>query len=151
MRGRSLSPGDYGFGDLRIADRVETDSETITAAVIDAFAALTGDRFAIHMSDEAAQRAGFGGRVAHGLLVLSVIDGLKNRAPAQFRAVASLGWDWSFARPVLAGDCVRAVFAVQSKRATSDGRRGILSLAVEVSNQRGEMVQLGRNKLMVWR
>ncbi len=151
MRGRSLPAGDYGFGDLRIADRVETESETITAARVDAFADLTGDRFAIHMSDEAAQFAGFRGRVAHGLLVLSMIDGLKNRAPAQFRAIASLGWDWSFSRPVLVDDSVRAVFSVQSKRATSDGRRGILSLGVEVSNQRGEMVQLGRNKLMVWR
>lgn len=151
MRGRSLPTGDYGFGDLRIADRVETGSETITTTLIDAFAQLTGDRFAIHMSDEAAQAAGFDRRVAHGLLVLSVIDGLKNRAPAQFRAIASLGWDWSFSRPVLAGDSVRAMFSVQSKRATSDGKRGILTLAVEVMNQRDEMVQLGRNRLMVWR
>lgn len=151
MRGRRLPPGTYGFGDLWIADRIETDSETITPDLIDAFAALTGDRFAIHMTDEAARLAGFDARVAHGLLVLSVIDGLKNRAQAQFRAIASLGWDWSFSKPVLAGDSVKATISVQSKRATRDGQRGILTLAFEVTNQHGQIVQMGRNKLMVWR
>ncbi|WP_363262176.1 MaoC/PaaZ C-terminal domain-containing protein [Mesorhizobium sp.] len=46
----------------------------------------TRDRFEIHMSDEAALRHGFPASVAHGLLVLSLVDGLKNNAVARFRA-----------------------------------------------------------------
>ena len=101
MTGRALPPGRYGFDDANPGDRIETDALSVTPALIDAFADLTGDRFEIHLSDAAAQRHGFPARVAHGLLVLSLIDGLKNQCPAQFNAVASLGWEWSFRAPVL--------------------------------------------------
>ncbi|MFV0385731.1 MaoC family dehydratase [Paracoccus sp. (in: a-proteobacteria)] len=151
MIGRALTAGEYGFDDLRSGDRVETAAQEITPALIDAFADMTGDRFTIHMTDEGARSMGFPARVAHGLLVLSVIDGLKNRAPAQFRAIASLGWDWTFSKPVIAGDLVRAIFTIRSMRATSDGQRGVLTIAVEAFNQRDEPIQKGTNRLMVWR
>ncbi|MGX7874512.1 MaoC/PaaZ C-terminal domain-containing protein [Mesorhizobium sp. ORM6] len=53
-----------------------------TAAIVEAFAGMTGDRFELHMSDEAAMRHSFPNRLAHGLLI-----GLKNNAVARFRAV----------------------------------------------------------------
>ena len=59
------------------------------------------------MDVEAARRHGFEDRVAHGLLILSLVDGLKNTAPRRFDALASLSWDWSFMVPVLAGDTIR--------------------------------------------
>jgi 3-hydroxybutyryl-CoA dehydratase len=149
MRGRLLPPGTHGLTGLRIADRVETAKVTVTAEAIDRFADLSGDRFALHMDDAAAQALGFPARVAHGLLVLSLIDGLKNQAPAQFDAVASLGWDIRFRAPVLVGDQLRAVFTVQSKRLTGDGSRGIAVLSVEARNQRDEVVQAGHTTLML--
>ena len=149
--GRLLPPGRYGYGALAVGDRVETGSAEVTAAAIDAFAALTGDRFAIHMDDAAARAKGFPSRVAHGLLVLSLVDGLKNAAPAQFDAIASLGWDWRFSKPVVIGDRVAAVITLEAMRATSDPGRGILTLAFDVTNQRGETVQAGTNRLMVHR
>lgn len=90
-------------------------------------------------------------RVAHGLLVLSLIDGLKNQCPAEFRAVASLGWDKSFRAPVLASDTTNATLAVAEKRPTSRPERGILRIEVLVTNQRGQKVQAGHNLLMVCR
>lgn len=149
MRGRLLPPGTHGLTALRISDRVETAEATVTAEAIDRFADLSGDRFALHMDDGAARALGFPARVAHGLLVLSLIDGLKNQAPAQFDAIASLGWDIRFSAPVLVGDRLRAVFRVQSKRQTQDGARGLAVLTVEARNQRDEVVQLGRTTLML--
>lgn len=149
MTGRLLSPGLYRYGDLSVADRIETAGMAVSEAAIDRFADLTGDRFAIHIDDAAAQALGFPGRVAHGLLVLSLIDGLKNQTPAQFAAVASLEWQWTFGKPVLAGDTIRATIVVRSKRLTRSGDRGILTLEVEVRNQSDEIVQTGRNQLMV--
>ncbi len=149
--GQLLSPGLYGFGDLEVGDRIETGDVNVTADLIDRFAGLTGDRFEIHMTSEAAQKHGFASRVAHGLLVLSLVDGLKNQAPAQFRAIASLGWDWTFRQPVLADDCIRATITISEKRPTRREDRFILHLSLEVINQRGEVVQLGRNILMVQR
>ena len=79
----------------------------------------------------------------------SLVDGLKNRAPAQLDAVASLGWQWRFRAPVLAGDTVRATVAVTGKRRTSKPGRGIVDLELCVTNQRGETVQSGDCRLMV--
>lgn len=146
-----LPPGSHGFDDVAQGDHIETAALTVTPQMIDAFADLTGDRFEIHMTDAAAHSHGFPARVAHGLLVLSLVDGLKNQTEAQFRAVASLGWEWSFRHPVLSGDTIRAVLTVVEKRATKRPDRGILQLQVHVTNQSGVMVQTGHNLLMVYR
>lgn len=146
---RLLTAGHYGLADVAPGDVIETDAIHIDEALIDAFAELSGDRFEIHMTREGAARHGFDNRVAHGLLVLSLVDGLKNKASAQFRAVASLGWDWSFRAPVLVGDTIRARISIEEARPTRNPDRGILGLSFEVTNQRGEVVQRGKNKLMV--
>ncbi|HTN95465.1 MAG TPA: MaoC/PaaZ C-terminal domain-containing protein, partial [Nordella sp.] len=96
-----LAAGTYFYEDVEAGDVIETGALPITTAHIDRFADLTGDRFEIHMSEEGAAKHGFPKRVAHGLLILSLVDGLKNQAGAQFASVASLGWDWKFAAPVL--------------------------------------------------
>ena len=146
-----LIAGQYGFDDVGLNDKIETAALTVTPAMIDAFADLTGDRFEIHLSDAAAQRHGFTARVAHGLLVLSLIDGLKNQCAAQFRAIASLGWEWSFRAPVLCNDTIQATLTIVEKRPTSRTDRGILCIEVIGINQRDEVVQRGHNLLMVYR
>lgn len=150
MTPRRLERGRYGLADLRVGDVIETGARQVTIAVIDAFADMTGDRFEIHMDKEAAKKHGFPDRVAHGLLVLSLVDGLKNEAPAQFAAIASLGWDWRFSAPVFAGDEISATITISALRATSDGERGIATLDFDVRNQRGETVQRGVNRLMIY-
>lgn len=150
--GRQLcGAAELSYEDVEAGDWFETSGRAVSVEMIDAFAALTGDRFEIHMDEAAARRHGFTGRVAHGLLVLSLVDGLKNQAEARFRAIASLGWDFRFERPVLAGDTIRARIAVAGKRITSKADRGILTLRFAVANQKGEIVQSGENRLMVYR
>ncbi|RRH93312.1 hypothetical protein EH240_29920 [Mesorhizobium tamadayense] len=148
--GRLIAQG-LSYGDIAVGDWYETGAVAVTEQMIESFAELTGDRFEIHMSVAGAQRHGFQARVAHGLLVLSLVDGLKNQAQAGFRAIASLGWDWTFAAPVVAGDEIRARIVVAGKRETRNAARGILALRFVVTNQRGETVQSGDNKLMVYR
>ena len=149
--GRYLATTGLAYGDVGVGDWLETPSRMVTAEMIDAFAELTGDRFEIHMDDAAARRHGFGARVAHGLLVLSLVDGLKNQAQAQFRAIASLGWNFQFERPVLAGDVIQARVTVRDKRTTAKKERGIVTLGFSVANQDGMVVQSGQNLLMVYR
>ena len=141
----------YFFEDIGIGDVVETASLAITTEHIDRFADLTGDRFEIHMSEEGAARHGFPKRVAHGLLILSLVDGLKNQADAQFAAVASLGWEWKFSAPVLPGDVIKARMTVTGKRETKRPDRGILTIQFDVTNQDVKTVQSGVNTLMVRR
>ncbi len=147
----TLAPGRYRFDDVTDGDRVDLGLVEVTPLLIDRFAELTGDRFEIHMDDAAAQAHGFERRIAHGLLVLSLIDGLKNQADAQFEALASLGWDWRFTAPVLAGDTIKADLVVLEKRETTKPDRGILDLQFDARNQKGDLVQQGTNKLLVYR
>ena len=149
MCGRSLPPGILGFASLSLDDRFVTGTVTVSSEMVDRFADLSGDHFALHFNDKAAQELGFPRRVAHGLLVLFLIDGLKNQAPTQLRAVASLGWDIAFQAPVLVGDTLRASLTLQSARPTRDGLCGIAVFQVEAQNQKDETVQAGRLTLLL--
>ncbi len=145
-----LPPGLYTFDQLQTGDCLLTDWAKVTPEAIDIFAALTQDRFEIHLSDEGARAHGFDRRVAHGLLILSLVEGLKATAPAQLATFASLGWDWSFRAPVFANDSIRALVTVAAKRAAG-AKRGMLTLDVSVENQDGKIVQHGQTRLMAHR
>jgi acyl dehydratase len=145
-----LKPGLYTYDQVQIGDSLLTDWAKVTPEAIDTFAALTQDRFAIHLSDEGARAHGFDRRVAHGLLILSLVEGLKSTAPAQLDTFASLGWDWSFRAPVFAGDSIRASVTVAAKRAAGAGK-GMLTLSISVENQAREVVQQAQTRLMAQR
>lgn len=148
---RYLTKGLYGYEDVEVGDCYTTPVLPITAQIIDAFADLTGDHFEIHMDKEAAARHGFSGRVAHGLLILSLVDGLKNQADVQFKAQASLGWNWRFSAPVIIGDTIQSSVRISDVSAPKSKGRAILTLEFVVTNQDGNAVQKGNNRLMVYR
>jgi acyl dehydratase len=137
------------YEDVPVPMHYETGGIVVTETHIVQFAGIAGDFADHHMDDRAAQSAGFPRRIAHGLLCLALIDGLKNRAVRQFAAIASLKWDYSFRAPVFAGDRLSARIAVIGKRPTSRGDRGILTLRFEAVNQDDQIVQDGTNLLMV--
>ena len=65
------------ISELEIGYTLKTASRTVTLEDIEHFAHFTGDTFYAHMDDEAAKASPiFGGRVAHGYLILSFAAGL---------------------------------------------------------------------------
>jgi acyl dehydratase len=66
-------------------------------------------------------------------------------------AIVSLGWRWRFTGPILIGDRIAARIRVVAKRETRKPDRGIVTIEVTLTNQRGETVQQGENDMMVWR
>jgi len=135
--------------DLSQGLRFETERRIVTAADIDAFVELSGDANPLHTDDEHARAVGFAGRIAHGLLVLSVESGLSSDAD-----------DWSmgtyleetrrFVEPVLPGDEIYSVSEVtEVRRSRSKPDRGIVTLRVETRNQRDEVVLEGSDVIMV--
>ena len=148
--GRPLAPGEYWFEDLREGDHFETGRIVVTDAHIVGFAGLSGDFFDVHMDDEFARSQGFPARVAHGLLGLALTDGLKNRSSVRIMAIASLGWNWRFRAPILAGDRIGATVRVAGTR-LSRKEQAILTLAFEVSKQDGTIVQDGETTLLTRR
>ncbi len=147
--GRELEGGIYDYDGLQVGDRYWTGRIDVTEAHVVGFAGLSGDLFDVHMDEEFAQAHGFPARIAHGLLVLAMADGLKNRAAARIRAIASMGWtDWRFRRPVLIGDRIRARITVAGKKPHRDPTRGILTLQLAVHNQHDLVVQEGLTLLL---
>jgi 3-hydroxybutyryl-CoA dehydratase len=137
------------YEDIHPGLSFETPGLTVTDAHIVQFAGLSGDFFALHMDDDFARSLGFPRRVAHGLLGLILLDGLKNRAEKSFASVASLSWNWNFRKPLFAGERISGRLTVAEKRLTSKGNRGILTLALELRNAKGEILQNGTNLLLV--
>jgi 3-hydroxybutyryl-CoA dehydratase len=138
------------FNDVEIGDTFDTPGITIAESHVLGFAGLTGDFMPHHVDETFARELKFKGRIAHGLLVLSLVDGLKNRALVQFDVVAALNWEnWRFVKPVSIGDRINARIEIANKRLTRSGERGIITLRIEVCNQDGEVVQDGCNQIML--
>ncbi len=138
------------FEDVEVGSKFTTDSRTVTDADIMAFARLTGDFHPLH-TDETYARKYFGGRIAHGLLNLSLSPGLKVKQ-VMFRdsLVAFLGMESvRFLKPVLIGDTLRVETEVIDKRETSKPGRGVITTRSLTKNQRGEVVLEEVSKLLV--
>jgi acyl dehydratase len=138
------------YEDVEIGEEFVSQTRTITEADVVNFAALSDDWSELHISEEFARRSAFGMRIAHGLLGLAITEGLKLRAGAdEFAGIASLGWTWDFRGPILLGDTIHIRYRLRDKRLTKKSGRGIFYLALQVINQRGEVVQEGEHRLMV--
>ena len=140
------------FEDYAVGDEFITPGRTVTEADVVMFAALTGDYNRIHTDAEYMRESIFGERIAHGLLGLALVNGLKYRTDVDSDGViAFLGLTWKFSGPIKLGDTIHAVIRVASKRETSKPDRGIIVQAIQVLNQRGEVVQEGEFTSMLKR
>ncbi|WP_434034894.1 MaoC family dehydratase [Cupriavidus sp. a3] len=137
------------LSDIKPGLRYVSPGIVVTESHIVNFAGLSGDFFDVHMDDAFARSVGFKARVAHGLLCLSLVDGLKNRSTLQFDAIASLEWTYRFRKPVYVGDRIEAHMRVLEARPTSNPSTGVVRLQLQVINQHGDIVQDGVNALMV--
>jgi 3-hydroxybutyryl-CoA dehydratase len=121
---------------------------TITETDLVSFAALTGDHHPLHTDAEWAAASEFGGRVAHGMLLLSYCVGLVPLDP--HHVLALRGFDRiAFKRPVRIGDTIHVEGEVESKKEL-DALSGLVLFAWKVVNQRQEVVALAKVRVL-WR
>jgi len=138
------------WDDAAVGDSCKSPTYTVTAERIDAYAELTGDFTPVHVDEEYARNSHFGQRVAHGLMGLSVADGLKTQCEYRFLPGMSLGWTWDFALPIYIGDVLHIEFSVGSMRASkSKPDWGIVVLPTRLFNQKGQVLQQGEHRLMI--
>lgn len=140
---------DRYWDDATVGDECVTPSVTVTEHMINTYADLTGDHTPVHIDEAYARTTPFGTRVAHGLLGLSIADGLKTQAEYRFVPGMSLGWTWDFKGPIKINDTVHVRFRVGSMRPVKRPGWGIVVLPSELINQHGEVVQQGEHRLMV--
>ena len=140
------------YEDLEAGARIETPRRTIIDADISTFAGLTADFNPLHMDELFAAASDFKGRITHGPMIVGMAFGLASRADFMDGTVMGLlDIAWKFMQPVRPGDTISAVVTVVDKRPTRKPDRGVVTLQLEVLNQRGETVQVGTAKVLVRR
>jgi oxepin-CoA hydrolase/3-oxo-5,6-dehydrosuberyl-CoA semialdehyde dehydrogenase len=133
------------FDELEVGDTLVTPSREITLGDVERFAALSGDTFYAHMSDEDARANGvFERRVAHGYFVVSAAAGLFVE-PSLGPVLANYGLEnLRFTKPVYPGDTITVQLTVKKKTAKppreGEVPQGVVEWDVEVRNQDGEPV-----------
>lgn len=128
------------FHDLPIGYQLKTKTREITLEDIEHFAHFTGDTFYAHMDEDAARANPlFGGRVAHGYLILSFAAGLFVDAPPG-PVLANYGLDnLRFVKPVKPGDAIQVALTVKDKTLRRPDQ-GEVRWDVLVTNRAGEPV-----------
>lgn len=139
------------FEEFTVGQAVKTVARTVSEDAIFAFAGLTGDYNQIHTDAEFAKTTPFGGRVAHGLLGLSIATGLIMRSGLLEGTVLAFReiQEWKFIKPIFIGDTVHAILTVTGTKALPRIGGGALIAQVEVRNQGDEVLQKGVLNLLV--
>ena len=134
------------FEELAPGQKIFTSGRTVTEADVTAFAGLSGDFNQIHIDADYASKGPFGQRVAHGLLVLSIVSGLAvqtgvmDRTVIAFREIS----EWKFSRPVFFGDTVRGEMEIVGTKPFPRLGGGAVEIAFTVRNQKDESVMSGK-------
>jgi acyl dehydratase len=136
-----------------IGAEFESPARTVTEADIVQFAGLSGDYNPLHINEEYCKTTLFGGRIAHGPLVYAIAAGLLFQLHLyDDTLIAFLGFeDLRFTKPVKPGDTIHARVKVLEKTETSRADRGVMKRQLQVFNQRGEVVQEGRQAFLLKR
>lgn len=132
-----------------------TAGRSITEADVVNFACLSGDFNRLHVDAEFARTTHFGQRIAHGLLVLSVLSGLTTQSQG-YRNIepyilALIDLQCRFPKPTLLGDTIVVRITVADKRESSKPGRGEMTFRREAINQRGETVAQADFKMLLRR
>lgn len=136
------------FDRLEEGGRFRSRGRTITEADLVAFSSLTGDFHPLHTDAEWAAESEFGGRVAHGALLLSYCVGLVPFDPTYVLALR--GFERvAFKRPVRIGDTIHVEGELEGKQEL-DAAAGLVVFAWKIVNQRAEVVAIAKAKV-VWR
>jgi acyl dehydratase len=139
---------DKYFDELAVGDVFAgTRGRTITETDIALFSAVSGDWSPLH--NDAAYAAGgpFGTRIAHGLLLISMMTGM---APISGQAVVALyGFDRvRFVNPVLLGDTITYTSKIAGLQPKGDGR-GLADLEFQICNQHQSVCVAGTIKILL--
>ena len=133
------------FEEFELGQRITSPARTITEADVVAFAGLSGDFNSIHTDAEYVKDTAFGQRVAHGLLIVSIVSGLAVRTGIiegtvlAFREIKN----WKFSQPVFIGDTIHVILEVTGKKAMPRLGGGSIHLSLDVRNQDDKTVMRG--------
>lgn len=120
-----------------VGDRA-TRSLTVTAAHVEAYAGITGDRNPLHFDEDFARNTKFGRLVVQGGLTTGLLHALV-AMDMPGPGTVFLSQDWKFTAPVFIGDTITATATVLSVHPS----KPVTQLEIEVARQSGEVVLAG--------
>jgi acyl dehydratase len=139
------------FEEFNVGMKMKTPARTITETDIVNFAGVSGDFTSIHTDAEYTKSTPLGQRVAHGVLVLSIITGLAARSGflegtvLVFREINH----WKFSLPVFIGDTIHGEFEVEEIKSLPRLGGGAVILDVRVLNQEDQVVMKGQFNVLM--
>ncbi|MGH7384059.1 MAG: MaoC/PaaZ C-terminal domain-containing protein [Candidatus Rokuibacteriota bacterium] len=139
------------FEDVRVGEEYTSPGRTVTEADIVIFAGLSGDYNVLHTDAEHMKASLFGERIAHGLLGLSIQQGLLDRVVTSQVTGPLAAVKWKFKGPIKIGDTIHVEARVTGKTDGEQAGWGVVTVARRVVNQRGEVVQEGETDHLVGR
>lgn len=141
---QTLESASVTYDDLNPGDRFVTAGRTVTEADIVNFAGLSADYNQLHTDAEFAAKTQHGKRIAHGLLVLSIVSGLCTRLPVnkfmETSIIGLAGLQAKWLRPVFVGDTLHVVVEVAAKEPGKKPGRGTITFKRAAVNQNGVTV-----------
>ena len=141
------------FDKMDVGDEFYTASRTITEADVVSFAGLSGDYNPLHTDEEWVKaNTQFGGRIAHGVLIQAIATGLANQLGIfEGTSIAVIEMTTRFVGAVRFGDTIHTVLKVAEKKESKKADRGIVTVAIEVRNQKDVAVLQGNWLVMLKR
>ncbi len=145
--------GKSGLDVVQVGDRYSF-ARTVGESDVMLFAGLTGDFSDTHVNEQyMRERSNLGGRIAHGALLIGYMSTASTMSIAHVihdddltDFPVSAGYDRiRFLQPVMLGDTVTVHYVVE----TVDREGGRSVARIEVTNQRDELVAVGRH-VMRW-
>jgi acyl dehydratase len=134
-------PRGLTFEQFNVGDSYVCQERTITEADVVHFAGISGDYNPLHTSEEYGKTTPFGGRIAHGVLVLAIATGQINQLGIfEGTTIALLQQTIKYVGPVKFGDTIHLESTIAEKKESSKPDRGILTLNNKVLNQHGQAV-----------
>jgi len=130
------------YEEFEVGETIEHERQrTISESDNQRFCDMTMNQQPLHLDATFAEDTQFGERLVNGLYTMSLAVGISIPETTDGTIVANLSYDdVEHPHPVFHGDTIRVESTVTDKRETSDGDRGVVTMAVEVFNQDDDLV-----------
>jgi 3-hydroxybutyryl-CoA dehydratase len=126
--------------------------KTVSESDVYLFAGITGDLSPNHVDEEAMRRTPYGGRIAHGALLVGYMSGVSTDIVEKCDGVkdqmlpVSLGYDRiRFLEAVKIGDTIEMSYVITA----AEDDRGRTSADIKITNQKGELCAVATH-IMKW-
>ncbi len=135
--------GEKLVAERNVGDEFETGSRIITAAELDMFCTITGNRLDAFLIDEAAKALGFRERVVPGSFIFALVFGLLGERLNGHVHVATN--NMKVLAPLYPYDRAKVAVKVIDKKESSKGERTFVTWAWAVKNQDDVIIAQGEN------